>query len=48
MDKKAFIRTFGCQMDEADSEVMERFLEKEGVADFSLRLVVLFGKGRSS
>jgi len=31
-DKKIFIRTFGCQMNEADSEVMERLLEREGYA----------------
>ena len=28
--RKAYIRTFGCQMNDADSEVMERLLEKEG------------------
>ena len=28
--KKVFVRTFGCQMNGADSEVMERLLEKEG------------------
>jgi len=28
--KKVFIRTFGCQMNEADSEVMERLLERGG------------------
>ncbi|NVM56064.1 MAG: hypothetical protein HWN66_20365 [Candidatus Helarchaeota archaeon] len=28
--KKIFIRSFGCQMNDADSEVMERLLEKEG------------------
>jgi len=33
-------------MNEADSEVMERFLEKEGVAP--IHRSVLFGKGRSS
>jgi len=27
---KVFIRTFGCQMNDADSEVMERLLEREG------------------
>jgi len=37
--KKVLIRTFGCQMNDADSEVMERLLEKEGVADFSLLLL---------
>ena len=30
MSKKVFVRTFGCQMNDADSEVMERLLEKEG------------------
>jgi len=29
-DQKVFIRTFGCQMNGADSEVMERLLEREG------------------
>jgi len=29
-DKKVFIRSFGCQMNNADSEVMERLLEREG------------------
>ena len=28
--KKALIRTFGCQMNDADSEVMEKLLEREG------------------
>jgi len=28
--KKFFLRTFGCQMNEADSEVMGRLLEREG------------------
>ena len=28
--KKAFIRTFGCQMNDADSEVIERLLERKG------------------
>ena len=28
--KKIFIRTFGGQMNKADSEVMERLLEREG------------------
>ena len=28
--KKVFIRSFGCQMNDADSEVMERLLEREG------------------
>jgi len=27
--KKVFIRTLGCQMNDADSEVMERLLERE-------------------
>jgi len=27
---KIFIRSFGCQMNEADSEVMGRFLERKG------------------
>jgi tRNA-2-methylthio-N6-dimethylallyladenosine synthase len=30
LPKKVYIRTFGCQMNEADSEVMERILEREG------------------
>ena len=30
MSKKVFIRTFGCQMNDADSEVMERLLERDG------------------
>lgn len=30
MSKKVFIRSFGCQMNDADSEVMERLLEREG------------------
>jgi len=30
MPKKVYIRTFGCQMNDADSEVMERLLEREG------------------
>ncbi|MFW9972763.1 MAG: hypothetical protein ACFFDF_21435 [Candidatus Odinarchaeota archaeon] len=25
-----YIKTFGCQMNDADSEVMERLLEREG------------------
>ena len=29
-DQGVFIRTFGCQMNDADSEVMERLLEREG------------------
>ncbi len=29
---RVYIRTFGCQMNDADSEVMERLLEREGVA----------------
>ncbi len=29
-NRNAFIRTFGCQMNDADSEVMERLLEREG------------------
>ena len=29
-DKKIFIRSFGCQMNDADSEVMVRLLEREG------------------
>lgn len=28
--KQSYIRTFGCQMNDADSEVMERLLEREG------------------
>jgi len=28
--KKFFMRSFGCQMNDADSEVMERLLEREG------------------
>ena len=28
--QKVFIRTFGCQMNDADSEVMERLLERDG------------------
>jgi len=32
LNRKAFIRTFGCQMNGADSEVMERLLEREGYA----------------
>jgi len=28
MNNKSFIRTPGCQMNEPDSEVMERFLER--------------------
>ena len=28
--QQVFIRTFGCQMNDADSEVMERLLESEG------------------
>jgi len=28
--RQVFIRTFGCQMNGVDSEVMERLLEKEG------------------
>lgn len=28
--KKVFIRNFGCQMNDADSEVMERLLERDG------------------
>jgi tRNA A37 methylthiotransferase MiaB len=35
---KYFVKTYGCQMNDADSEVTERPLENEGVADFSLRL----------
>ena len=27
--KKVFIRSFGCQMNDADLEVMERLLERE-------------------
>jgi len=27
---RVFIETFGCQMNDADSEVMERLLEREG------------------
>jgi len=27
---KVYIRTLGCQMNDADSEVMERLLEREG------------------
>ena len=30
MSEKFFIRSFGCQMNDADSEVMERLLEREG------------------
>jgi len=30
MSKKVFIRSFGCQMNDADSEVMEKLLEREG------------------
>lgn len=30
MSKKVFIRTFGCHMNDVDSEVMERLLEKKG------------------
>lgn len=30
--KRAFIRTFGCQMNDADSEVIGRLLEREGYA----------------
>jgi len=30
MGKKVFLRSFGCQMNDADSEVMERLLEREG------------------
>ena len=30
MSEKIFIRSFGCQMNDADSEVMERLLEREG------------------
>jgi len=29
-ERNYYIRTFGCQMNEADSEVMERLLEREG------------------
>jgi len=29
---KYFVKTYGCQMNGADSEVMERLLEREGVA----------------
>ena len=28
--QKIFIRSFGCQMNDADSEVMKRLLEREG------------------
>ena len=28
--RKVFVRSFGCQMNEAHSEVMERLLEREG------------------
>ena len=28
--RKLFMRSFGCQMNDADSEVMERLLEGEG------------------
>jgi len=38
MSKKVFLKTFGSQMNDADSELMARLLEREGVADFSLRL----------
>lgn len=27
---KFYLRTFGCQMNDADSEVMKRLLEREG------------------
>jgi len=40
---KVFIRSFGCQMNEADSEVMGRFLERGGVADFTLRVIRMSG-----
>jgi len=30
MNKKVFIRTFGRQMNDVDSEVMGRLLEREG------------------
>ena len=42
---KIFIRSFGCQMNDADSEVMERLLEREGygkiavIINFYLRKV---------
>ena len=29
---RIFLKTYGCQMNGADSEVMERLLEREGVA----------------
>jgi len=29
-EQKYYMRSFGCQMNEADSEVMENLLEREG------------------
>jgi len=30
MTKEAFVRTFGCQMNDADSKVMGKLLERKG------------------
>ncbi len=42
-NKKVYIRTFGCQMNKRDSQVLAGALKRRGAVDFQLGASVGFG-----